>query len=84
MSLFLCGKPERLIINFSYHISPLSTSFDFVLFLRFSITPLLLEVQKTLQISTQEIWTSSITAVAGTIIMRFLLGPFCDKVRAQQ
>ena len=46
---------------------------------RFSITPLLKEVQNTLQISDSEIWTSSIAASVGTIVMRFLLGPFCDK-----
>uniref|UniRef100_A0A7S4T1D1 Nitrate/nitrite transporter n=1 Tax=Ditylum brightwellii TaxID=49249 RepID=A0A7S4T1D1_9STRA len=45
----------------------------------FSITPLLSEVQLTLQISKEQIWTSSISAVSGTIIMRFILGPFCDK-----
>ena len=46
---------------------------------RFSITPLLKEVQNTLKISDAEIWTSSISASIGTIIMRFLLGPYCDK-----
>jgi len=45
----------------------------------FSISPLLKEVQNTLGISKEQIWTSSITAVSGTIVMRFLLGPFCDK-----
>jgi len=46
---------------------------------RFSITPLLSEVQATLKISDKEIWSSSIAAVTGTIFMRFVLGPFCDK-----
>ena len=45
----------------------------------FSISPLLSEVQDSLQLSNDEIWTSSIAAVSGTIIMRFCLGPFCDK-----
>ena len=36
------------------------------------------EVQITLQISDAEIWTSSIAASCGTIVMRFFLGPFCD------
>jgi hypothetical protein len=45
----------------------------------FSISPLLSEVQESLGISKQQVWTSSITAVAGTIIMRFALGPVCDK-----
>jgi NNP family nitrate/nitrite transporter-like MFS transporter len=47
--------------------------------LRFSISPLLSEVQDDLGLSKQQIWSSSISAVSGTIIMRFLLGPFCDK-----
>ena len=34
----------------------------------------------TLEISDAELWNSSISAVTGTIIMRFILGPFCDKV----
>jgi len=45
----------------------------------FAISPLLGEVQKSLDLTTEQIWTSSITAVSSTIIMRFILGPFCDK-----
>lgn len=47
-------------------------------FLWFSITPLLPEIRDTLQLSNEDIWTSSIIGVAGTILMRFLLGPLCD------
>jgi len=71
----LCSvkRPHMRAFHFawwSYHVSFL---------MWFSITPLLLEVKKTLEISSKQIWTSSITAVSGTIVMRFLLGPFCDK-----
>jgi sugar phosphate permease len=71
----LCSfaRPHMRAFHFawwSYHVAFL---------MWFSISPLLSEVQKTLGISKQEIWTSSITAVAGTIVMRFVLGPFCDK-----
>ena len=52
---------------------------EFVSVYRFSISPLLSEVQISLNLSKEEVWTSSIAAVSGTIIMRFLLGPFCDK-----
>jgi NNP family nitrate/nitrite transporter-like MFS transporter len=45
----------------------------------FSISPLLSEVQSSLGLTKEQIWTSSITAVSGTVIMRFLLGPYCDK-----
>jgi NNP family nitrate/nitrite transporter-like MFS transporter len=46
---------------------------------RFSITPLLSEVQESLDLTKQQIWSSSIAAVTGTIVMRFILGPYCDK-----
>src|SRR3569623_2039816 len=45
----------------------------------FSIVPLLSEIKKTLNLDLTQIWTSSIAGVAGTIFMRFLLGPLCDK-----
>lgn len=71
----LCSlkRPHMRAFHFawwSYHVAFL---------MWFSISPLLKEVQKSLDISTEEIWTSSITAVTGTIVMRFVLGPFCDK-----
>lgn len=45
----------------------------------FSISPLLSEVQSSLGLSKEEIWSSSIAAVTGTIVMRTILGPYCDK-----
>ena len=57
----------------SYNSSPLTFRY------RFSITPLLSEIQVDLGLSKEQIWSSSIAAVSGTIVMRFLLGPFCDK-----
>jgi len=71
----LCSfaRPHMRAFHFawwSYHVAFL---------MWFSISPLLIEVQKTLEITKEQIWTSSITAVSGTILMRFLLGPFCDK-----
>eukprot|EP00545_Synedropsis_sp_CCMP1620_P000578 CAMPEP_0119011792 /NCGR_PEP_ID=MMETSP1176-20130426/5888_1 /TAXON_ID=265551 /ORGANISM="Synedropsis recta cf, Strain CCMP1620" /LENGTH=524 /DNA_ID=CAMNT_0006964659 /DNA_START=99 /DNA_END=1673 /DNA_ORIENTATION=+ len=45
----------------------------------FSISPLLSEVQEDLGLTKEQIWSSSISAVSGTIVMRFILGPFCDK-----
>jgi NNP family nitrate/nitrite transporter-like MFS transporter len=52
-------------------------------FIWFAIAPLLSEVKLTLGISKQDIWTSNICSVAGTIFMRFLLGPMCDKFGAR-
>jgi len=53
--------------------------FFIAFFIWFSIAPLLPEVKKTLGLTKQELWTSNIIGVAGTIFMRFLLGPMCDK-----
>ena len=53
--------------------------FFIAFFIWFAIAPLLSEIRETLQLEKQQIWTSSITGVGGTIFMRFLLGPFCDK-----
>jgi MFS transporter, NNP family, nitrate/nitrite transporter len=49
----------------------------------FAISPLLTEVKKTLKLTKQEIWTSSIVGVSGTITMRFILGPLIDKYGAR-
>jgi NNP family nitrate/nitrite transporter-like MFS transporter len=54
-------------------------SFFMAFFTWFSIAPLLSEIQTTLDLSKEQIWTSSIVGVTGTICMRFLLGPLCDK-----
>jgi NNP family nitrate/nitrite transporter-like MFS transporter len=73
IKLFSFKRPHMRAFHFawwSYHVAFL---------MWFSISPLLSEVQDSLGISKQEVWTSSIAAVSGTIIMRFVLGPFCDK-----
>ncbi len=48
-------------------------------FIWFAIAPLLSEIKEEFGFSKQEIWTSSIVGVGGTIVMRFILGPACDK-----
>lgn len=45
----------------------------------FAAAPLLGEIRKTLDLTNEQIWESSIAGVGGTILMRFLLGPLCDK-----
>jgi NNP family nitrate/nitrite transporter-like MFS transporter len=52
-------------------------------FIWFAIAPLMSEVQLTLGLSKQQIWTSNICSVAGTIVMRFINGPLCDKYGAR-
>jgi len=58
-------------------------TFFVAFFIWFAIAPLLSEVRTTLDISKQDIWTSNICSVAGTIVMRFVLGPLCDKYGAR-
>jgi len=52
-------------------------------FIWFAIAPLLSEIKVDLDLTKQEVWTSSIVGVAGTIFMRFILGPACDKYGAR-
>ena len=58
-------------------------SFFVAFFAWFAITPLLSEVQDTLGLSDQEVWTSSLSGSASTIVFRILMGPACDKFGAR-
>ena len=58
-------------------------SFFTAFFTWFSITPLLAEVERSLHLTREEIWTSSIFAVAGSALTRILIGPICDKYGAR-
>lgn len=58
-------------------------SFFMAFFIWFAIAPLLGEIRTDLDLSKQEIWTSSVVGVGGTILMRFVLGPMCDKYGAR-
>jgi NNP family nitrate/nitrite transporter-like MFS transporter len=58
-------------------------SFFVAFFIWFAIAPLMPEIKKTLNLTGQQAWTSNISSVAGTIFMRFLLGPMCDKFGAR-
>jgi len=57
--------------------------FFIAFFIWFAIAPLLGEIRDDLKITKQEVWTSSIVGVGGTIFMRFVLGPGCDKYGAR-
>lgn len=57
--------------------------FHLAFFIWFAIAPLLKKVKASLEIEDSDIWTSNICSVAGTSIMRFLLGPLCDKYGAR-
>jgi len=54
-------------------------NFFIAFFIWFAAAPLLPEIRKTLGLTKFEIWSSSICSVAGTILLRFALGPLCDK-----
>ena len=58
-------------------------SFFIAFFIWFAIAPLLSEIKDTLGLTKQEIWNSSIAGVGGTIGIRFILGPLCDKYGAR-
>jgi NNP family nitrate/nitrite transporter-like MFS transporter len=57
--------------------------FFIAFFIWFAISPLLPEIKDSLGLSKKEIWTSSIAGVGGTILIRFILGPLCDKYGAR-
>lgn len=57
--------------------------FFIAFFIWFAIAPLLPEVKETLGLTKQQVWTSNICSVAGTIFLRFVNGPLCDKYGAR-
>ncbi|KAL7561699.1 hypothetical protein ACA910_016461 [Epithemia clementina (nom. ined.)] len=57
--------------------------FFIAFFIWFAIAPLLPEIKDDLGLSKSEVWTSNIVGVGGTIVMRFILGPLCDKYGAR-
>eukprot|EP00536_Pseudo-nitzschia_multiseries_P017550 jgi/Psemu1/293087/fgenesh1_pg.1622_\ len=71
----LCSmaRPHMRAFHFSWW------GFFVAFFIWFAIAPLLSEIKVDLGLTKQEIWTSSIVGVGGTIFMRFILGPACDK-----
>lgn len=58
-------------------------AFFVAFFIWFAIGPLLPEIQNDLNLTNTEIWTSSIAGVGSTILVRFILGPLCDKYGAR-
>jgi len=60
----------------SFHFAWLTFFFAFLAW--FAITPLLGEVQKTLGLTKEQIWTSNIASVSGAVVTRCVAGLFCD------
>jgi len=67
------GRPHMRAFHCSWW------GFFMAFFIWFAIAPLLTEIKTDLGLSKQQIWTSSIVGVGGTIFVRFLMGPLCDK-----
>jgi NNP family nitrate/nitrite transporter-like MFS transporter len=70
-------RPHMRAFHFSW------MCFFTAFFIWFAIAPLMPEIQISLDLSKQQIWTSNICSVAGTIFMRFVNGPLCDKYGAR-
>lgn len=60
-----------------------SWMFFVAFFIWFSIAPLLPVVQKSWNLTAADIWTYNIFSVAGAVVIRFLIGPLCDKYGAK-
>lgn len=58
-------------------------SFFIAFFIWFAIAPLLPMIKRDLKLSTQQIWTTNIAAVAFDVCMRFVFGALCDKYGAR-
>jgi len=77
IKLMSFARPHMRAFHFAW------SGFFIAFFIWFAIAPLLSEIRDDLGITKKEVWTSSIVGVGGTIFMRFLLGPFCDKFGAR-
>ena len=64
-----------------FHLSWLS--FFICFFLWFALAPLLGDVEKSLGLSKQELWMSSMYSVAGSALLRIIIGPLCDRFGAR-
>lgn len=70
--IFSMARPHMRAFHFAW----LSFFFSFLSW--FAIAPLLGEIQISLELSHEQLWTSSICSVAGAVITRFVTGLFSD------
>jgi NNP family nitrate/nitrite transporter-like MFS transporter len=77
IKMFSFKRPHMRAFHFSW------MCFFTAFFIWFAIAPLMPEIALTLGLDKQQIWTSNICSVAGTIIMRFINGPLSDKYGAR-
>ena len=77
ISLFSAARPHMRGFHFSW-------SGFFCAFLAwFAIAPLLPEIQRTLNLSREQLWNSSICSVAAGVVFRVIAGPLSDKYGAR-
>jgi MFS transporter, NNP family, nitrate/nitrite transporter len=77
LKLFSFARPHMR----SFHLNWFG--FFMAFFIWFAIAPLLPEIKKTLKLTKDNLFASSMIGVSGTIMMRFLLGPLIDKYGAR-
>lgn len=70
--IFSMARPHMRGFHFAW------LTFFFAFFAWFSITPLLSEVQKTLDLTHKQIWTTNTFSVAGGAVTRLFTGLLCD------
>jgi NNP family nitrate/nitrite transporter-like MFS transporter len=75
--LYDCARPHMR----AFHLAWLS--FFVAFFTWFAMTPLLGEVARSLDLSHEEIWTSSVLAVSSSALTRIVMGPLNDRYGAR-
>ncbi|GAX22636.1 hypothetical protein FisN_17Lh128 [Fistulifera solaris] len=73
IKLFSFARPHMRAFHFAWF------AFFMAFFVWFSAAPLLSEIRDDLKLTKKEIWSTSVIAVGGTILFRFMMGPLCDK-----
>jgi NNP family nitrate/nitrite transporter-like MFS transporter len=58
-------------------------AFFIAFFIWFAIGPLLPEIRDDLNITNEDLWTSSVAGVSTTIVVRIMVGPLCDQYGAR-
>jgi NNP family nitrate/nitrite transporter-like MFS transporter len=75
--LYSASRPHMRAFHLAW------TAFFVSFFTWFAMTPLLSEIARTLDLDHEQIWTSSVLAVASSAITRVVMGPLCDRFGAR-
>ena len=77
IALYSAARPHMRAFHYAWG------SFFVAFFTWFAMTPLLSEISKTLDLTHEDIWTSSVLAVTSSALTRSAIGPFNDKYGAR-